>query len=222
MGLAPLSAEGSGVGPALLNLVAGSGSASHSYVTSDVLLAGPEAERNLADVLHFLCILHGRQPTLVDHAAHGVAGGPAGTWLTEAVQAFAAERAFIARLAAAAGPVPSTPGAADSEGAVFNQHHALDMLGRSERQGCALGAALAMALDWNAIRSVLDVAATHFGVVIDPWTMGDAGRVRAVVDASASTPAAERALLFGAQQVAVQHFGLWDLLDARQGARAGL
>jgi hypothetical protein len=222
MGSAPLSVAGSGIGPALLSLVTGSGSASHSYVTSDMLRAGPAAERNLADVLHFLCILHGRQPTLVDHAANGLVAGPGGAWLTDAVHAFAAERAFIARLAAAAGPVPSTPGAADSEGAVFNQHHALDMLGRSERSGCALGAALAMALDWNAIRSVLDVAATHFGVVMDPWTMGDADRARSVADAAASSPSIERALLFGAQQVAVQHFGLWDLLDARQGARASI
>jgi hypothetical protein len=29
----------------------------------------------------------------------------------------------------------------------------------------------------------------------------------------------ERAMLFGAEQISVQHFGLWDLLEARQLAR---
>jgi len=36
-----------------------------------------------------------------------------------------------------------------------------------------------------------------------------------------STPGGvERAMLFGAQQIATQHHGLWDLLDARARARA--
>ncbi|MGZ8285400.1 MAG: DUF6975 family protein [Allosphingosinicella sp.] len=32
-------------------------------------------------------------------------------------------------------------------------------------------------------------------------------------------PQVQRALLFGAQQILVQHHGLWDLLEARQQSR---
>jgi hypothetical protein len=38
---------------------------------------------------------------------------------------------------------------------------------------------------------------------------------------AAGTPAIERAILFGAQQLLVQHRGLWDLLEARAEARVG-
>jgi hypothetical protein len=37
----------------------------------------------------------------------------------------------------------------------------------------------------------------------------------------AGTPATERAITFGAQQLLAQHRGLWSLLDARASARNG-
>src|SRR3712207_9063643 len=40
--------------------------------------------------------------------------------------------------------------------------------------------------------------------------------VLALADAYASSAAVQRALLFGAEQILVQHHGLWDLLEARQ------
>ena len=58
-------------------------------------------------------------------------------WLATATHAFAGERAYLARLAVAAGPVPSTPGAGDSDAAVLGQRHAIEMLAQSERNGCA-------------------------------------------------------------------------------------
>jgi hypothetical protein len=36
----------------------------------------------------------------------------------------------------------------------------------------------------------------------------------------ADSPSFERAMSFGAQQLLAQHRGLWDLLEARQAARA--
>jgi len=50
-----------------------------------------------------------------------------------------------------------------------------------------------------------------------PCSLGDAALLREVADGAAES---ERALLFGAQQLALQHRALWDLLEAREQARA--
>jgi hypothetical protein len=93
------------------------------------------------------------------------------------------------------------------------------MLAQSERKGCALGAALAVAADWVAIRGVLDAAAVRFGVEVPPCYLGGGEDVRGLADRLAGSPGFDRALLFGADQIVVQHHGLWSLLEARQQAR---
>jgi len=206
-------------GQALLICVAERGSAAHAYVASDALQRGAHAARNLADAVHLICTLHGRHPGAVDHAANRCVEGSARHWLAGAVEAFASQRALLARLAVAAGPIPSTPGAGDYQATVLGQRHAIEMLAQSERNGCALGAALALALDWAAIHPVLAAAAARFGVEAAPYALGDAAVLRGIANEAAATPSVQRALLFGAEQIAVQHHGLWDLLEARQGAR---
>ena len=129
-----------------------------------------------------------------------------------------AERVYLTRLAVAVGPVPSTPGGAGSESAVIAQRSALATLAQSDRKGCAFGAALAFAVDWTPIRTLLDSVARRLGVDAPPCGLGDAAELEPVAD-SVSEAAAERALLFGAQQLSLQHRGLWDLLEARQQAR---
>jgi len=140
-------------------------------------------------------------------------------WLTQATYAFAGERAYLARLAVAAGPVPSTPGSGGSDAAVLGQRHAMETLACSERRGCALGAAMALVLDWAAVRRCLDGAASRFGVDSPDYPAADRDSVAALADLYASTGAVQRALLFGAEQILVQHHGLWDLLEARREAR---
>ncbi len=207
-------------GGRLAALVAAQGSAAHPYPLADEALRGPDCARNLADAVHLLCMLHGRHPGVIDHAANRSVEPPLRAWFHLATAAFSAERALLARLAVAGGPIPSTPGAADNQAAVLAQRHALEMLACSERNGCALGAALALALDWASIRPLLELAAARFGIACEPYALA-AAEIAAVGDsAAASSPALERAMLFGAEQVAVQHFGLWDLLEARQQARA--
>jgi hypothetical protein len=214
-------AEGAGTGAVLAAAVAARGSAAHGWSRSASLLRDGDCARNLADLLHFLCILHGRYPGVVDHAAaRMVEPGPRG-WLAEAAYSFAGERAYLARLAVAAGPVPGTPGATLSDATVFGQRHAIEMLAQSERQGCALGAAMAVVLDWAAIRSALDVAAQRYGLEAPPYAAADPDRIAEVADAFAAAGARQRALLFGADQVLVQHYGLWDLLESRAAARTG-
>jgi hypothetical protein len=175
--------------------------------------------RDLADSIHLLCALHGRHPGVIDHAlAHGPSIA-AETWLEEAASAFAEERALLARLTAAAGPIPSTPGQAESEAAVTHQLHALDMLAQSDRAGCAVGAAIALILDWRAVRGVLEAAAERAGFGALPSTLPiDADTATLAADL-ASDPAIERAMSFGAQQLLAQHRALWDLAEARQSAR---
>lgn len=209
-------------GDLLLGIAAGQGSAAHPYARSDSLLRGPEASRNLADFANFLCIVHGRNPGAADHAAIRVTEPEPRAWLARATDAFAAERAFLVRLAAAAGPIPATQGAADSEIVVNGQRHAIESLAQSERRGCALGAVLALAADWAEVRTVLETAADRFGIAFTPYSLGGREEIRRVADAYAASGPVQRALLFGAEQISLQHLGLWDLLEARQTARAGI
>jgi hypothetical protein len=140
--------------------------------------------------------------------------------ISSACSTAATERAYLVRIVAAAGPLPSTPGHAESEAAAHAQRHALDMLAQSDRAGCAAGAALALAIDWATIREVLDAVARRLGLTIPVSTLPLAEETVSVVDALTREPSMERAMLFGAQQVFAQHRGLWDLLEARTSARA--
>lgn len=207
------------VGSALLACVAEHGSGSHDYPLSDELLKGPEASRNLSDAVHFLCMLHGRQPGVIDHASNRSIEPAARHWFNTAIDQFGIERSILTRLAVAAGPIPSTPGAGDTESVVIAQRHAVEMLAQSERNGCALGAALALALDWGHVRGVLNAAAHRFGMEVPDYELGDPSTLREVAEAVGVTAGAERAILFGAEQISIQHRGLWDLLEARQQAR---
>jgi hypothetical protein len=102
---------------------------------------------------------------------------------------------------------------------LLGTRHAIEMLAQSERKGCALGAAVAMVLDWASIRTVLDAAGQRFGVTVRPHRLARTADVAALVDTACVTASLERALLFGAGQIALQHHGLWDLLEARAEAR---
>jgi hypothetical protein len=203
----------------LLGLVQADGIGAHRYPTSAALVSGKFVTRNLADVAHFLCALHGRHPGVVDLAAVRSAHDAARGWLIEAVDGFAVERGVLTKLAVAAGPMPSTPGQAESESAVGGQRHALDMLARSDRDGCALGAALVLVMDWWSVREMLNRAAARWSVDIPACSLPSVETCQAVADNVAVTPAIERAMTFGAQQILNQHRGLVDLLEARQIAR---
>jgi len=213
---------GAQAGNLLFACVAEHGSASHPYLSSEELLKGPDASRNLADLVHFLCVLHGRYPGVIDHAANRTVEPLARTWFTLAIDGFAVERGFLTRLAVAAGPLPSTPAAGDSDAALRQQRHAITMLAQSERNGCALGAAMALVIDWAALRAALSNAANRFGIDVPDYRLMDVEAVRSLADGLDSNPAIRRALMFGAQQIALQHRGLCDLLEARQQARGVL
>jgi hypothetical protein len=205
----------------LASLLAVDGGTNHAYFSTDIFAGGRDAARNLADAVHYLCHLHGDYPGIIDLAWEKCAFPPATEWLDRAAASFSEERAYFTRVVVAAGPMPSTPGQAESNAAVTAQRHALAMLAKSERAGCAIGAALAVALDWRSVRKVIDAAAQRFGVPLTPPSLPSSRETLAVAGATLGSPGIERALLFGAQQLLVQHRGLWDLLEARQIARIG-
>ncbi len=152
------------VAEAQLARVAGDGCARHPHVQALIDGAGQHAGRDLADAVHLLCSLHGRHPGLIELALQHASDAPARTWLAQASEAFERERLYLVRLTSAVGPMPSTPGAAETEASLLAQRHALEILARSERRGCALGAAASLVGDWPPIRSLLDRAAARVGL----------------------------------------------------------
>ena len=199
--------------------VAEDGSARHSYLANLIEASGHNAPRDFADAVHLLCGLHGHHPGLIEQAFELSPKGAAQQWLGRAVDAFERERLYLVRLTAAVGPLPSTPGAAETESTLLAQRHALEILAKSERRGCALGAATALVSDWWPIRRLLDRAAARCGIEAPAPSIPDEASVVAVIEAECDTPASERALGFGAEQMLLQNRGLFDLLEARAAAR---
>src|SRR5213082_425173 len=207
------------VAEAQLARVAGEGCARHPHLNALLEASGPHAARDLADAVHLLCSLHGRYPGLVEIALQRCPKGDAHSWLDRASEAFERERLYLVRLTSAVGPLPSTPGAAETESSLVAARHALETLAMSERNGCALGAATALVGDWWPVRRLLDRAATRVGLESPAPSLPDETSVVAVIEHGTATPSSARALSFGGEQLLLQHRALFDLLEARSEAR---
>lgn len=207
------------VAEAQLARVAGEGCARHPHVNALLEAAGPYCARDLADAVHLLCSLHGRYPGLIEVALQRCPKGQARTWLDRASEGFERERLYLVRLTSSVGPLPSTPGAAETESSLVSARHALETLATSERKGCALGAATALVGDWWPIRRVLDRAAARVGLECPAPSLPDESSVIEVIHRASDTTASERALAFGGEQLLLQHRALFDLLEARAEAR---
>lgn len=208
------------VAEAQLARVAADGCARHSYLNSLLEASGRHSGRDLADAVHLLCSLHGHYPGLIEIALERAPDGLVHNWLTRASEGFERERLYLVRLTAAVGPLPSTPGAAETEASLVAARHALETLAKSERNGCALGAATALVGDWWPIRRMLDRAAARVGTEAPSPSLPDEMSVLAVIDGGAGSPASARALAFGGEQLLLQHRALFDLLEARAEARS--
>jgi hypothetical protein len=199
--------------------IAGEGCARHSYLNSLLEASGRHAGRDLADAVHMLCSLHGRYPGLIEIALQRCPKGPVQDWLSRASEGFERERLYLVRLTSAVGPLPSTPGAAQTESSLVAARHALETLAMSERGGCALGAATALVGDWWPIRRLLDRAAARVGTEAPAPSLPDESSVVDAIDGGATDAASARALAFGGEQLLLQHRALFDLLEARAEAR---
>jgi hypothetical protein len=199
--------------------VASDGCARHPHLNALLEASGPHTGRDLSDAVHLLCSLHGRYPGLIELALQRSPAGPAQTWLAQASDSFERERLYLVRLTSAVGPLPSTPGAAETEASLVAARHALETLAHSERKGCALGAATALVGDWWPIRRLLDRTATRVGLQCPAPSLPDDASVVEAIDISSDGLASERALAFGGEQLLLQHRALFDLLEARAEAR---
>jgi hypothetical protein len=207
------------VAAAQLARVAGEGSARHSHLSTLLEGTGRHSGRDMADAVHLLCSLHGHYPGLVEIALQRCPKGPVRDWLTHASDAFERERLYLVRLTSAVGPLPSTPGAAETEASLVAARHALETLATSEREGCALGAATALVCDWWPVRRLLDRAAARVGTEAPAPSLPDESSVVAIVERATVSPGTARALAFGGEQLLLQHRALLDLLEARAEAR---
>ena len=215
----PVGQKPVSVAEAQLARVAGDGCARHSHLTALLEAAGPHSGRDLSDAVHLLCSLHGHYPGLVEMALQRCPSGETHSWLTHASEAFERERLYLVRLTSAVGPLPSTPGAAETEASLVAARHALETLAVSERKGCALGAATALVGDWWPIRRLLDRAAARAGLDCPAPSLPDEASIVGVIDRASDGPASDRALAFGGEQLLLQHRALFDLLEARAEAR---
>lgn len=209
-----------GIAEIVDDLVASEGTGASAYVVSGKLISGPRSRANLADAAHYLCLLHGDHPGMIDAALSTDVVSAGRAWLAEAAAGFSREREFLARLVAGVGSMPSTAGHAQCEAAVLAQRHALDMLAISERRGCAFGAAVALTLDWRTIRAILDIAGDQLDIAPMRCALPDLQETATVLMSVARDEATSRAIDFGARQLLMQHRGLWDLLGAREASRA--
>lgn len=174
---------------------------------------------DIADIAHFMCILHGSHPGVIDHAATKITEDAAREWLMQATDGFAAERSFLTKLTVAAGPISGVSADDPSNAAVLGQRKALEMLSQSDRNGCAIGAAMALVSDWHCIRKILEPIALRLGVEARFPILPNVEKTSDLKRELAETPALERALNFGSEQLLNQHRGLWQLLEARRNTR---
>ena len=197
--------------------------ANGSDITSYVQLISEDfsvlSGADIADIAHFLCILHGRHPGVIDNAATKTTDDAARKWLVQATDGFVAERAFLTKLTVAAGPVSGVSASDQSNAAVHGQRKALEMLSQSDRNGCAIGAAIALVSDWQSIRNILERMALRVGVEARSSILPDLATTATLRDELSKSAALERALNFGSEQLLGQHRGLWQLLEARRNTR---
>jgi hypothetical protein len=215
----PGGAHPAGVAETQLARVAGEGCARHVYLNALLEASGRHSGRDLADAVHLLCNLHGRYPGLIEVALQRCPKGPVQDWLSRASEGFERERLYLVRLTSAVGPMPSTPGAGETESSLMAARHALETLAMSERNGCALGAATALVGDWWPVRRLLDRAASRAGTEAPAPSLPDEASVVAIIERGAETLSSARALAFGSEQLLLQHRALFDLLEARAEAR---
>ena len=218
----PRSSTASDVANQLVDLIAQEGTATHAYCAPAVLGDRQSFVRDLvdfADFVHLVTLLHGQVPGLIDHAAGRTADVAARSWMLQALDAFGAEREYLGRLCVAVGPLPSTAGHHETSTIIAQQRHAVEMLAQSDRRGCALGTAITMVLEWEAIRAVLDAGALRLGIEPQASRLPNRAETIALINALPDPERMSRAMAFGASQLLGQHRGMWDLLEARAAVR---
>ncbi len=79
------------------------------------------------------------------------------------------------------------------------------MLAQSDRRGCALGTAVTMVLEWDAIRAILDAGALRLGIEPPVCRLPTRNDTLKLLDALPEPERISRAMMFGASQLVGQH-----------------
>jgi hypothetical protein len=169
----------------------------------------------VADIAHFLHVVYGRHPGIIDHAAHRIVDDAARKWLIRAIDAVAAERIFLNALTVAAGPERRHHGENKVAALIAAQARNFEMLATSERKGCPAGAAIAFVIDWQSTRPLLGTVALHLGLELPANPFPTIAECTTLADKLGSSDAHRRAMRFGAEQLLAQQRGLWRLIAAR-------
>lgn len=201
------------------DLMAG-GARARTWVRRLATATEREAGLDLADTVHSLCVLYARAAGLIDSASLRVNVAEERDFLVHALTSWEAERAVLAQLAVAVGPLPSTPGQTEDHTAILAQAEALAVLATSERDGVSLGSAAALVVDWHGVRPLLNRAAERFGARIKRCSLPTEAETLAVLAGQSDDPPMARAIGFGARQLLRQHDALIDRLEARAERRA--
>lgn len=166
----------------------------------------------VAETAHFLTILHGELPSVLDHAGKAFAAD----WLDAASAAFHADRAWLTTLSVETGPRVELSGLTQTEQAVRGIRDAMLTLVCSAREGCALGVAAGFVTEWPVIAAALDDAGSRLFAPRWPsrgtaWPAKTSAAARAAL-----TPQSDsRPVRFGVVQYAALHAQLFELLGAR-------
>lgn len=174
---------------------------------------------DLADIAHYLCILHGRYPGVLDHLADRYIGTSHYDLLAHLAQQFTSERALLTNMTVAAGPITSLTGEDSSGTAIEQMRSAIDLLARSDRHGCTLGAAAALFSDWLIWRPALDAMMPRLNLRPPFFEIADEFEKLCAIIAEKDDPREMRAILFGMDQLYHQHDQFWLLLERRQRLR---
>ena len=151
-------------GSLLIACVAGHGTATHPYFASETLTRGHEAARNLADVIHFLCALHGRHPGIVDHAATRTVEPAGRAWLGSAAEASATS------LSSGASPRPQGRGSTPSRLAAASS--TVRIAAQSTAKAKAAPSAQPRRSDWASVASALRWATIAVSLPVAPGVLG--------------------------------------------------
>ena len=176
----------------------------------------------VADFVHFLTILHGEVPSLVDLIIEREA--ELADMLAPAAAQFRADREWLGQLSVETGPAIELTGLSQAETVVRGVRTAMHTLVGSPRDGCALGAAFAFLLDWPELRTDLDAAGTlafsaRWPASPADWPPAPFGPVEELARTRLAEGSAGRAVSFGAAQFTRMHVQLLELVDARAAAR---
>lgn len=171
-----------------------------------------------ADIAHFMNVCFGRHPGVIDFAGLKIVEQEARDWLVQAIDAFALERVFLNRLTVEAGPIHRQVGQDRVSGLIENQGRSMEMLATSDRNGCPAGVAMAFALDWQRSRPLLDYVALGLGVEAPACLLPCQEATAELAQQLARSPAIQRAMTFGRDQMLAQQRGLWHVIAARHQA----